>query len=312
MKKLTSEEFIKRSKIKHRNRYDYTNTVYKDYNTKIKIICKIHGEFEQLPAPHLRGSGCQKCAGNNKTSLKKFIEKAVQVHGEFYDYSKVEYKNALTKIKITCPIHGEFEQIPNKHINSKQGCPQCCHNYKTTKNIFIQRAKKIHKNLYDYSLVDYKGVDNPVKIICQEHGEFEQTPYKHTTRKQGCPICNSSKGEKYIAFLLDFFNIKYEREKTFDDLFGCNNGLLRFDFFLSEYNICIEYDGEQHFRLNGLLNEDQFDYLKTHDDLKNKYCKDNNIKIFRISYKKFNSLENLALNVDEIKIKSFMKLMYDL
>lgn len=128
-KNMDTYEFIRKAKIKHGDKYDYTNTKYIDSKAKVCIICPKHGEFWQSPNNHLIGYGCQKCGSiivHNKLKLSKdnFLIEAAKVHGNIYDYSKVEYYNIDTKIRIVCPKHGEFYQTPYKHLNG-QGCPKC-------------------------------------------------------------------------------------------------------------------------------------------------------------------------------------------
>ena len=112
------------------DKYDYSKVEYKDNHTKVCIVCPIHGEFWQTPNSHLSGIGCKKCGINSrinkrKKSIEEFIKEAREIHGDKYDYSKVEYINNHTKVCIICPIHGEFWQIPDSHIHQKQGCPIC-------------------------------------------------------------------------------------------------------------------------------------------------------------------------------------------
>ena len=123
------KEFINISNKIHNNKYDYSLSVYSKYSDKIKIICPIHGEFEQQVGNHLQGKGCSKCkndklAFNRKDSFENFVNKANSVHNKLYDYEKVNYINQLTKIIIICPKHGEFEQTANAHLRG-QGCPKC-------------------------------------------------------------------------------------------------------------------------------------------------------------------------------------------
>ena len=126
-KRSSKEDFIKKSREKHGDKYDYTNVEYKDSQTKVCIICPNpeHGKFWQVPADHIRGSGCPKCANyKQKLSKEEFIKKANEKHGGKYNYDKVEYVNNATKVCIICPEHGEFWQTPSAHING-QGCPKC-------------------------------------------------------------------------------------------------------------------------------------------------------------------------------------------
>ncbi len=123
--------------------------------------------------------GYPKCSFENSSKIQRntketFINKAISIHCNKYDYSLVEYINTNTKVKILCKIHGEFEQLPINHY--KQNYPNCCKNAKITNDKFIERSKKIHGDKYDYSNVEYIHISKPVKIICKVHGEFEQTP----------------------------------------------------------------------------------------------------------------------------------------
>ena len=123
--KLTTQEFITRAKAVHGDRYDYDLVDYTGMHRKVKIKCKTHGLFEQSPDSHSRGNGCPECVGLKKHTSESFTEKAIEIHGDRYDYSYVEYTGNRNKVSIVCPEHGEFWQTPDKHINAKQGCPKC-------------------------------------------------------------------------------------------------------------------------------------------------------------------------------------------
>ena len=125
---------------------------------------------------------------NDKYKTKLFISKAKKIHGSKYDYSQSKYVNIKTKVKIICPIHGVFEQLPNNHILKAQRCPACTGNKKKTTSSFIVEANKIHKNKYDYSLVKYKNNQTKIIIKCPKHGEFERTPSSHLMGR-GCYHC---------------------------------------------------------------------------------------------------------------------------
>lgn len=117
-----------------------------------------------------------------------FIQKAIAVHGNKYDYSKVEYVNCKTKVVITCPEHGDFSQTPDKHINCKCGCPVCAGNVAGTTDKFIKDAVDVHGNKYDYLKVKYINNKTDVCIVCPKHGDFWQKPYNHLMGN-GCPVC---------------------------------------------------------------------------------------------------------------------------
>jgi len=291
--KKTNEEIINIFKNIHGNKYNYSLVNYINARTKVKIICPEHGVFEQRVDHHINGIGCLRCFNKHKKTTTEFIKKSKEIHGNKYNYSLVDYKNNRTKVKIICPEHGIFEQTSINHINRKQGCPMCVGKYKNT-NIFIKESKKINGDKYDYSLVDYKNNRTKVKIICPEHGVFEQTPNNHLTKNQGCPICSESHGEKEISKILDELNIKYIKQYKFDDCKDKNS--LPFDFYLPEHNMCIEFDGEQHFRpIEYWGGDEKFNNIKRHDNIKNDYCIKENIELIRIKY-------------DNIFIKQFWEL----
>ena len=123
-KKKSNDEFIREVQLIHHNRYDYSKVKYINNKTKVCIICPDHGEFWQIPSDHLNGKGCPQCAGNVRYNKDTFVEKAKNIHNDRYDYSKVQYVNAHTKVCIICPEHGEFWQTPNNHLNGN-GCPLC-------------------------------------------------------------------------------------------------------------------------------------------------------------------------------------------
>ena len=191
-KRLTQDDFINRSNVIHQGKFDYSLVDYKNSSTKVKIICPIHGEFEQKPNDHLRGVGCRLCGygeAKKKTTRPQdeFINKAEEKHDGKYSYEKTNYVNANTDIIITCPIHGDFVQNPNRHLRGA-GCIKCVGKY-MDQDMFVDNAKEVHGDKYDYSKVVYTNNSTPVKIICPEHGEFMQAPTNHVGQKQGCPVC---------------------------------------------------------------------------------------------------------------------------
>ena len=198
--KLTQEEFIHKAKETHGNKYDYSKVVYINNHSKIIIICPIHGEFKQTPRNHIQW-GCRKCGRQSVSEARRevfttelFIQKAKELHGDKYDYSKFIYINSTTKSIIICPTHGEFQQTPNNHLHGNN-CLKCS-NEKTsilrnagfTTELFIHRAKKVHGDKYDYSKSIYVATQLKLTIICPIHGEFQQRPLGHM-HGQGCPKC---------------------------------------------------------------------------------------------------------------------------
>lgn len=184
----STELFVNRAIKKYGEKYDYSSISYQDSRSKVEIICKRHGPFWLLPHEHLNGQECPACLRN-----KKFIERAQSVHGDKYDYSKVEYIDNESPVIISCPIHGDFKQRPHAHLRGR-GCPLCGVESRTalkrgTTESFISEARMVHGDEYDYSRVKYVNCDEPVEIICKTHGVFMQSPYSHTKMAQGCPKC---------------------------------------------------------------------------------------------------------------------------
>jgi len=190
--KLTKEEFIERATIIHKNKYDYSLVNYVNAKTKVKIICQIHGVFEQLPKNHTSlKQNCPTCGKNQRTLNQKtntnFIKQSKIVHDGKYDYSLVDYKNNKSKVKIICTEHGIFEQQPSAHLR-KAGCSKCANCKKFSNEEFISKSNFIHNNKYDYKLVKYKNIKTKVKLLCPEHGKFKQSPEIHLNGS-GCPKC---------------------------------------------------------------------------------------------------------------------------
>lgn len=232
--KGSTEEFIEKAKEVHGDRYDYSKVDYKCRKEKVCIICKEdgHGEFFQTPGDHISGRGCPKCKrvnlGNrNRKTTEKFIREARKVHGDSYDYSKVEYKNAATKVCIICPDHAKFYQFPNYHL-SGSGCPECNGKIRLTTKEFIKRSKEKHGDRYNYSKVDYKNAKEKICIICFEHGEFFQKPYHHLNGS-GCPECSGNvrltvedfikKAKKVHSDKYDYSRVNYKSSHTLVDIF---------------------------------------------------------------------------------------------
>jgi len=191
---MDTKQFIERANRIHNNRYDYSLSKYKSSDSCIKIICPIHGEFLQKSRYHLLGSGCKECNKHNKNQgIGRFIERAREIHGDKYDYSKSNYSGADDRLIIICPEHGEFTQTPSKHLLHKRGCRRCAsiinaEKLALTQDQFIEKANKKHNNKYNYSKFIYESGETKSIIICQEHGEFEQYANNHLQGK-GCAKC---------------------------------------------------------------------------------------------------------------------------
>lgn len=287
--RLNKIEFINRCRIKYGDKFDYSDVIYINSNSRVIINCNKHGFFEITPWKHYDSKyGCRKCAfdlkKSNKKTTEEFILESKNIHGNLYDYSKSKYSGADDDIEIICKRHGSFWQRPANHLTGNK-CPKC-RNLHTTEE-FIFNVSKKHGDIYDYSLVDYTHNRNKVKIICKTHGIFEQKAGIHMDGK-GCPTCSSSKGELNIKKWLMDNNIKYESQKTFEDCVNPKtNYHLKYDFYLPDFNTLIEYDGKQHYVYIKEWTGDtksEFENRQLKDKIKTRYAKNKKIKLIRIKY----------------------------
>jgi len=203
----------------HGDTYGLENVVYTKADNKVCVVCPIHGNFEIRASSLKRGQGCAKCAHKKIGDLTRctdedFKQKAVLIHGNDLDYSKVEYINANTPVTIICKTHGEFQQTPYNHLSGK-GCPLCGIERSKLSRVLsskqvLERFREVHGDKFDYSQVDYNGdAHEHLKIICREHGIFTQSYANHYHGAKGCPIC----AKEYNARLRSGF-IKSSKSKN--------------------------------------------------------------------------------------------------
>ena len=192
---VTQDDYIQHASKQHHNKYDYSITVYRGNKEPIEYICPKHGVIKQVAGTHLV-SGCPYCANNVAIDKERFIEMVNEKFGNKFDLSGIDYKGFKGhKIIITCPVHGPFEMTPASFIRSKYGCPKCCiegraDKFRLSRDEFVQRSSEVHNYKYDYSLIrDDMKMDEPVKIICPDHGVFIIKPTVHLHTKVGCPKC---------------------------------------------------------------------------------------------------------------------------
>ena len=161
---------------------------------------------------------------NLKITTEVFIARAAVVHNNKFTYADAVYTGWTKKITITCPVHGNFDQVARDHLHNR-GCNKCgrakvAANQTHTKETFILRANKVHNNKFDYSQVKYINARTAVTIKCPVHGEFSQTPYTHLSSKYGCILCGHIATGKHSRSSTDKFvttaKRKYGEKYTYD------------------------------------------------------------------------------------------------
>jgi very-short-patch-repair endonuclease len=322
LKPQSKEDFISKAKKIHGDKYNYDDVNYVNSATPVQINCPKHGPFMQSPNNHMSGKGCKECGteSNRKrfsSNKNEFVKKSKEIHGDKYDYSQVDYVNSQTPVKIICHKkdkngveHGVFKQIPNSHVIG-YGCKKCgiekIQNERSDSvEEFIEKAKKVHgEGKYDYNEVNYTNAQNPVIIICHkkdkdgnEHGPFLQSPNNHISGKRGCPKCKTTTGENIIRGLLD--NNKINFIEQYQDKF-CTSFKntshnrkcipLKFDFYLTDMKVLIEFDGKYHFEKHPSATNDSLMSNVLNDREKNNYTKLKGIKLIRIGYMDVKNIE---------------------
>lgn len=193
--------FVARAIAVHGKAYDYSKTVYKDARSKLTIVCRKHGPFQQEAFSHLRGIGCPRCGVARRglqrraDAAKAFVAKARKIHGRKYRYDKTIYVRASGMIIVTCPEHGDFKQSANNHLHG-YGCSKCKVEtlrkaFADTKSGFVRKARKKHRDKFSYA-GKYVNSRTPILIRCRLHGEFRQKPVDHL-KGTGCPKCGKEK-----------------------------------------------------------------------------------------------------------------------
>ena len=219
-RRLSKGAWINKAIVVHGEIYNYVNTIYSTSHEMVTIKCKLHGEFSQTAGSHLQGCGCPTCGVKKRADLRsitteEWIKKARARHGDKFTYSSVVYVNATTNVIIYCPLHGKFEQTPDKHLSQKHGCSKCGNeagglSLRYTTKEFIKKAKIIHGEQYGYEKVVYTGMYVKVKIRCLQHGYFYQLPSSHVTTACGCPRCGISKQDNDTFYIWEVMDVLWE------------------------------------------------------------------------------------------------------
>ncbi len=249
----TQKSFIEKANKVHGNKYDYSLVNYIKSIIKVKIVCKIHGIFEQAPSAHLSGQNCPECtliklASKNRKSITQVQSELVSKYPDYlFPYIEKEYKNNKTNLTVICKKHGTSQRSFNDLLRKNFACAKCgiekrAKESKLSVTEIINRANYCHNNKYTYPYLkdEYISCDIPVTITCKKHGDFQQRIANHIFNKSGCPKCTSyakiSKGEKeLLEWLSQYTNVESSNRSIL-------NGK-EIDLYLPDYNVGIEYNG---------------------------------------------------------------------
>lgn len=284
-RKISLDDFVIRSRMIHGDKYDYSRVNIAAKNGIVIIGCPEHGFYRQSYKNHLRGRGCIHCSKQVRNKgTQNFIREAIKHYGKVFDYSITEYVNAHTPIKFICPKHGVKEQDPTVHLTSVFGCNECAQEYvaschRISKDEFIEKATVFHGGKYDYSGISFTdGTHDVANIICPKHGPFTQNAWAHMN-VSGCPACKESSGERDVRNTLIREHIEFVAQKRFDWLIYKRG--MSLDFYLPQYNLAIECQGEQHFGIVKGIYKKYYpdDTAIQRDTIKYSQCKEHGIRI---------------------------------
>lgn len=272
---------IVESREVHGCKYDYDKVKFIKLTDKVELVCSRHGSFWQSFSDHItKRNSCPKCViDSGRSTNDSFIAKSKSIHGDAYVYDKVAYETIASMVTIGCPKHGDFIQRAGSHLQGN-GCKKCflASTFLPVEQ-FIKKAREVHGDKYDYSKVIYRGNKTKVEIVCSKHGSFWQKPNTHTSSRNGCLKCSESKGETAIEVTLKKYGIRFIREYRIEP------HRFRYDFYLPDFNIYIEYHGQQHYRPIDLFGgEKTFKAQQLRDEIKRKLVKGSGGKLLTLNY----------------------------
>lgn len=282
---MNKQEYLNKLNIRRpKNAYNYKYDLLPEFfnwSDKLQIGCLTHGTFSQTAVSHLYQHGCQKCTVGNKAVIKElinnsFINKSKTKYPNKFSYKKTELIKTKDKVIITCNKHGDFSIVPKNHFAGNGGCLKC---HKFSKEDFIEKARTVHGDKYNYDNSIYVNSKKPLQINCFKHGAFWQQPNGHVSSGSGCHRCIESSGEKEVELILKEYNLNFIREyKIFPNKY-------RFDFYLPEYNIFIEFNGKQHYSPVSVFGGiDSFKRQQRNDIIKKHLVKNNGGHLIVITY----------------------------
>lgn len=310
---------LKEKRLDMRFSYDNTKLIKEGKNTYITIECIHHGEIKVPYHGFLNGSNCPECAKEeaskkNRKTNEQFEKESIVKHGDKFIYDRLNYKKNNIPVELGCKIHGNYFPItPVEHLNSPPGlggCPECKKEHlskinRSNNEDFIQKSENLYgKGRFGYDDLDYTTEHGEINLTCIEHGTvFYTTPNRHLRGDVSCCLCKGSEGEKAVSLHLSRLNLAFRTEKP---LYGCPDAKnpLRWDFYLPEYNLYIEYNGRQHYEpveiFGGILG---FIDRKKKDNYKRIWARKNEAYLLEIPYNQYKNT-GIIINKYLEKIKN--------
>ena len=287
-RRLTTPQFIERAKLIHNNLYEYDKVDYKNMDKKVIIKCKKHqSEFLQGARNHLSGQGCPICADEKRLScekiqltLEEFVERSKLKHDNFYDYSKVVYKNARSKVTIICPLHSHFDQCADSHMRGR-GCAKCGKEWNNEKLRiglveYIKRCNIVHNSKYCYNKTIYTNINSDILVTCPKHDHFNIKASEHLYSKRGCKKCDQCPScglWRTYGELCEYCKPKPERQlfvkrKELEIVSYLKNNLLDIDFLYNK-SVGSEYT-DRHLYPDILIKRTHYCIITEIDEYKHK------------------------------------------
>ena len=287
---LVKQEFDERG-------YELISTEYVNNSNKLQYICPKHrnkGVLEITFANFTKGRGCPYCSGRVRKTQEEYEADLAEKKPTIRVVGK--YVNLKTKIEHECLVCGyHWDVLPDNMLHMPNGCPKCGKRAPLTRDEVIRRVAEIDDSIE--VIGEYVGYNAKMAFRCKKCDKVWLAKPNNIFFGKGCPRCKSSKGEKEISRVLDELHIDYGTQFKFQD---CKDEHpLPFDFYIPEKNICIEYDGRQHFEpctFGGITKEraiENFELAKEHDKIKDEYCQANNITLIRIPYWEYENIEQI-------------------
>lgn len=287
------------------DKYSFHWEDYGNCDSLVRFTCKKHGEQVRRVHALMKGKGCLYCGGR-RFYAPDWLKNAKAVHGDKYEYDESRPPQKTDSyIHYKCPIHGWQTSRYDSHVLQGHRCPACA-NYtnklsnEQRKEIWLKRCKKKFNDRFDYSQFDYVNNDTKGVIICREHHyAFESSPDTHIRGAGGCPYCVGSTGEVHIRTWLENHHIVFESQyKIPNENLFCKRQYLCVDFYLPQYDMFIEMNGEQHYEyVSYFHNKDKFGWTfedqQIRDDTLRTYCREHHVTLLEIRYDEIDDIPKI-------------------